>query len=367
MLCFGLYLYINGGKLDMEVTVVVGVRPHYVKASGLQYILQDTDVILKFLDIHQHYDECLREIYVREENLSVINLSEPISNNGEELDKLMRQMNDVGKWLTSKEGKKSKAIIVFGDANPALAGAIVANRLNVPIVHIEAGVRRIVSEKEHWNSLIADHLSSLRYCYTHTNVMNLKKEGLSEGSYLVGDLFANWTIEKAKRSNLPMEIKNYILVSIHRPQNCHNTVFSNICEVLKEMNMPVIWIMHPRTNVYRTLIEENTDFYAIPSQKHSNALALIKNANFILTDSGGFVRESVLLDKKVIVCHEQGMWTDLVDCGAIIRSDTDIISLKKSIDFIINNDLPSGKHQFLIAGGEDLFKKTFLDFLNVLD
>lgn len=117
MLCFGLYLYINGEKLDMEVTVVVGVRPHYVKASGLQYILQDTDVTLKFLDIHQHYDECLREIYVREENLSVINLSEPISNNGEELDKLMRQMNDVGKWLTSKEGKKSKAIIVFGDAN----------------------------------------------------------------------------------------------------------------------------------------------------------------------------------------------------------------------------------------------------------
>lgn len=350
----------------MEITVVIGVRPHYIKASGLQYILEQEDVSLKFLDVHQHYDEYLREIYVKEGNLSILHKSEPVKYFADRLEELVRQMKDVRNWITSEEGKKSKAIIVFGDANPAFASSIVANRLDVPVIHIEAGVRRIKSEMEHWNSLITDQLSSLRYCYTRKNVMDLQREGLQEGSFLVGDLFANWTIKKANESNLPFIIKDYVLVSIHRPQNCQKYVFSNICKALTKIKKSVIWIMHPRTNSFKQIIEENKNFYPIFSQTHADTLALINNADFILTDSGGIVREGVLLERKVIVCHEQGMWVDLVNSGSIIRTDNDQDSIEKAIEYVSINELPSGKSYFKIEGGEALFKRTLLNFLKTI-
>lgn len=350
----------------MEITVVIGVRPHYIKASGLQHILKQEDISLMFLDVHQHYDKYLREIYVKEGNLSVLYKSEPVKYIDDRLEELVRQMKDVRNWLTSEEGKKSKAIIVFGDANPALASSIVANRLDVPVIHIEAGVRRIKNEMEHWNSLITDQLSSLRYCYTPKNVMDLQREGLQEGSFLVGDLFANWTIKRANESSLPIMIKDYVLVSIHRPQNCQKYVFNNICKVLAKIKKRVVWIMHPRTDSFKQLVEENENFYAIFSQAHSDTLALINNAYFILTDSGGLVREGVLLERKVIVCHEQGMWVDLVRSGSIIRTDNDQDSIEKAVEYVINNELPSGKGYFKIEGGELLFKKTLLNFLKTI-
>lgn len=350
----------------MEITVVIGVRPHYVKASGLQYILKDTGISLKFLDIHQHYDKCLRDIYVSEGNLQVICESKPARSTEDDLEELTRQIMDVGQWLTSEAGKRSRALIVFGDANPAYSASIAANRLNVPIVHIEAGVRRVTSEKEHWNSLVTDRLSSLRYCYTLKNVMDLQSEGLRKGSYLVGDLFAEWTIKQANRGSLPIMLDNYILVSLHRPQNCLSSVFRIICEVLSKVNKPVVWIMHPRTNAFKRIVEENSNFYPLPSQKHSDVLALIDKAEFILTDSGGLVREGVLLGKKVIVCHEQGMWIELVQCGVIIRTDQDKDSIEEAVKYVRNHELPSGKSHFMVDGGEELFRKTLLEFLYAL-
>lgn len=350
----------------MEITVVIGVRPHYVKASGLQYVLKDTGISLNFLDIHQHYDKCLRDIYVNEGNLQVICESKPARSTEDDLEELTRQIMDVSQWLTSDAGKKSRALIVFGDATPAYSASIAANRLNVPIIHIEAGVRRLVSEKEHWNSLITDQLSSLRYCYTLKNVMDLQSEGLGNGSYLVGDLFAEWTIKQLNRGSLPIILENYILVSIHRPQNCKSSIFRIICEVLKKVNKPVVWIMHPRTNTFKPIIEEDKNFYPLPSQKHSDMLALIDGAEFILTDSGGMIREGVLLEKKVIVCHEQGMWIDLVQSGAIVRTGQDKESIEKAVKYVRNHDLPSGKSHFMVDGGEDLFRKTLFDFLYAL-
>ena len=347
----------------MEVTVIIGVRPHYVKANALNSILKNTSIIPKFLDIHQHYDPQMRDVFVSEENLPVICMSTPQKHSNNPIDEMSRQMNDIYKWLNSVEGKKSKAVIVFGDANPAFVASIVANRMNMPIIHIEAGVRRIKLEKEHWNSLITDHLSKLRYCYTSQNVSDLQREGLSEGTYLVGDIFANWTIRKAQKAVGPIINEPYVLVSIHRPQNCTNLYISNICASLSSLKIKIIWILHPRMREFSRIIENYINIQILHSQSHSNALALIKNADFILTDSGGFVREGVLLGKKVIVCHEQGMWVDLVNSGAILRTDNDLDSIKKSINYTISNEFPSGKEHFIFPKGEKIFLETMNDFL----
>ena len=345
------------------MTVIIGVRPHYIKANALNLLLKKTNIVPRFLDIHQHYDKRLRDILISEGDLPIICESIPKKNAENLIEEMSRQMEDVYNWLKSEEGKKSKAVIVFGDANPAFISSIVANRMSVPIIHIEAGVRRVQSEKEHWNSLITDHLSSLRYCYTSINVSNLRKEGLANGTFLVGDIFARWTISKAQEVAVPLINVSYVLVSIHRPQNCTAICISDICSCLKMLKKKIIWIIHPRTMPFAENIENYIDSLIIPPQSHSDTLALIKNADFILTDSGGIVREGVLLGKKVIVCHENGMWVDLVDSGAVIRTDNDVDSIQQSIEYVISHELPSFRNHFIIPHGEEIFLETLTDFL----
>lgn len=344
-----------------NVTVILGVRPHYIKAIGIKDILKNTTINPVFFDVHQHYDECLRNIYLDSGKLDT-KTNSCIEKSGGSINEIIRQIRDVANWLDSEEGKKTKAVVVLGDANPALSGAFAANRLDFPIVHIEAGVRRISSEKEHWNSLIVDHMSCLRYCYTQKSFQNLTKEGLSKNSFFVGDILGNWTIEK---SNLLQNnsTTNYCLVSIHRPQNCNEESIVALCRAIKKTGKKVVWIFHPRTNQFKPIINKLIDAQLLEPQTHDNALRLLKYSDIIITDSGGFVREGVLLSKPVVVCHEHGMWEDLVVNNAIARADMTECSILEAINKCITLDHSYGKNFFIKQDGVSLFIESFTEFL----
>lgn len=350
----------------MEVTVVVGVRPHYVKAEGLRELFDQTEIKLNFLDVYQHYDEFLHDAIVKNNKINLITVSDTNKKNMLSIENFAQQISDVGTWLESRKGKQSKAVIVLGDATPALAGAVAANRMDFPIVHVEAGVRRIETEKEHWNSLITDQLSSIRYCYTYKNYLSLCLEGLSSGSYYVGDVLATWTIEKASRIKRKIINQEYILVSIHRPQNCSMESIKCLCSTIKKYKKKVVWIIHPRIAMYRQIIDNCLDCITLLSQSHDEALSLLKFADLIITDSGGFVREGVLLEKPVIVCHKQGMWDELVEKGSIIRSDINENALNNSIKKGLQGDFVSGKDSFIVENGVEIFKQTLITFLEKL-
>lgn len=343
-----------------NVTVIIGVRPHYVKANGLNELLKNTEINPVFLDVCQHYDAYLHDNYLDSCEFEIIEAKRKGTYVEHDL---ARQIMDVEDWLESTEGKKSKAVIVLGDANPAMAGAIAANRKGIPIIHIEAGVRRIKTEKEHWNSMIADHLSTLRYCYTERGIENLAAEGLKCNSYMVGDVLAEWTIKKAEQIEPDSGEKSYCLVSIHRPQNCNMKSISMLCEVLKELGKNVIWILHPRTLEFEKFIKEKINVNLVPSQKHEDALRLLKYADVIVTDSGGFVREGTLLQKRIIVCHEQGMWEDLVENNIIMRADMTLESLRYAISNYEKLDYKEGRQYFIVENGKQIFLKTICDFL----
>lgn len=346
-----------------NITVVVGVRPHYIKAAGLNELFKGTTINPIFFDIHQHYDQNLRNIYVDSGKLLFMSNSKIKSTDGT-FNTFLGQVSDVGRWLESDEGKKTKAVVVLGDANPALAGAIAANRLDFPLIHIEAGVRRSLSEKEHWNSLIADHLSLLRYCYTKKGVSNLEKEGLAENTYMVGDVLANWTIEKARRAEHSKYYNDYCLVSIHRPQNCNEEAIAALCDALQMLQKRIVWILHPRTISFEQYINKSLHVDLLRSQTHDNVLALIKFADMIITDSGGLVREGVLLSKPVVVCHEQGMWEDLVTNNAVARADMTKESLITAFKYCKNIDHESGRQFFMQENGISLFIESLTNFLN---
>ena len=349
-----------------KVAIIIGVRPHYVKAAGLVNIFRQSNISPILLDVQQHYDSNLRKVYIESENLQPITISSPnsfyhyVPHNA--VNEFARQVLEIGKWLNTDAGKEVDGIIVLGDANPALAGAIVANRMEIPCIHIEAGVRRVQKEKEHWNSLIADQLSDVRYCYTKKSLENLAKEGLETNSFFVGDILAKWTLDKAK-CLINEEQEEYCLVSLHRPQNCTAIIFKNVCEALSAFNLKIIWIMHPRTYCYKPILKAFNNITILESQNHINALRLIKHAKILVTDSGGFVREGVLLEKQIVVCHEQGMWEDLVENKAIVRTDMDEDSIKNAIEKSKTIDKALGKHMFMCDGGVELFIKTLENYL----
>lgn len=349
----------DGGERRMyNVTVIVGVRPHYVKASGLNELFKGTQIRPFFFDVQQHYDEYLHDNYI--EGFEVKHAMHKMITNKH---KFAGQIMDIEEWLESDQGKESKAVIVLGDANPAMAGAIAANRMKVPIIHIEAGVRRIETEQEHWNSIVADHLSSIRYCYTEKGIVNLKREGLENNSYMVGDILAEWMIQKAQQIKASKFRSSYYLISIHRPQNCNRESILALCKAIKEVNKKVIWILHPRTMKYKELIKSVLNAEMISSQKHDDALALLKFADLIITDSGGFIREGVLLGKPVIVCHEQGMWEELVANNIIRKTDMTLTMLRKAINSYSELNYTEGGKFFVKNEGNKIFMETLTHFL----
>lgn len=348
------------GKRMYNVTVIIGVRPHYVKANGLNEIFKNTEINPIFFDVCQHYDQYLHDNYLDFCGFEIRNVYRKRANRSHDF---ADQIIDVEDWLDSSEGKKSKAVIVLGDANPAMSGAIAANKKGFPIIHIEAGVRRIETEKEHWNSIVADHLSNLRYCYTRKSMENLEYEGLKNNSYMVGDILAEWTIKKAEQiKNMPSK-NPYCLVSIHRPQNCNMESISELCKALKGFNKEVIWILHLRTKKFNEQIKKELNAHVILSQKHEEALKLLKYADLIITDSGGFVREGTLLKKPIIVCHEQGMWAELVENNIIMRADMTHTSLTYAINNYSKLNYKNGKYFFIAENGKQMFLKTISDFL----
>lgn len=347
-----------------SVTIIVGVRPHYVKAYGLLDLLKNTTINPVFFDVHQHYDNNLRNPFVQSNAIQFHSYSEIKRTDGITYD-YIRQITDINMWLSSNEGKSTKAVIVLGDATPAMTGAIVANRLDYPLIHIEAGVRRIPTEKEHWNTIVADHLSSLRYCYTNQSYLNLQREGLSENTYMVGDILASWTINKASQLHC-CKYENYVLVSIHRPQNCNKEAISSLCKALQTLKKKIVWILHPRTHQFEQLIHTITDVELISAQTHDSVLSLIKYADLIVTDSGGLIRESVLLAKPVVVCHKQGMWEDLIINNIVAKADMTLDSILEALFKCKSLNYKAGKQLFIQENGTSLFINTLTDFLNKL-
>ena len=350
----------------MNIAVIIGVRPHYVKAQGLMQLFSGLPYNFIFVDVHQHYDNLLRGAHCFDtSNYRVLSSLSACDN---VIDEFTRQVNEIGHWFQSEEGRTIKAVIVLGDANPAFSGAIAANRLNIPVIHIEAGVRRIENEKEHWNTIVADHLSSLRYCYTPKSYENLVEEGLATNSFYVGDILASWTIQKLNDApTLPNNECPFILVSIHRPQNCNIDAITNLCDALKTLRKKVVWILHPRTKDYESIIKEVSHIRVIPPQDHLSTLQLIKGAEYIVTDSGGLIREGVLASKRVVVCHKQGMWEELVRDKRIIRTDMLMDSIIAAINEVKTIDCESGKKYFLVENGIETFIVSLRDFLKELD
>jgi len=227
--------------------------------------------------------------------------------------------------------EKPDICIVYGDTNSTLAGALAAAKLYIPVAHVESGLRSFNRKMpEELNRIVTDHVSTFLFCPTDTAVKNLKKEGITQGVYQIGDvmydcvLFYEKKAESIKVKTLErfnIQSKSYYLTTIHRAENTDNGErLSQIIEALNEIaasNCPVLLPLHPRTVGYvkKGNLRFSDNVKVIPPVSYLEMITLENNARAILTDSGGVQKEAYCLGVPCVTLRDETEWVETVESG----------------------------------------------------
>ena len=251
--------------------------------------------------------------------------------------------------------EKPDWMLVYGDTNSTLAGALAAAKLQVPVAHVEAGLRSFnMAMPEEVNRRLTDHISKLLFCPTQTAVDNLHNEGIRQGIHVVGDVMYDAAMEYSQletdilqRNNLTTD--NYLLLTVHRPANTDNTQnLKNIFGALEGQN--VIFPAHPRTvNIMKEKgIQLPEGIQLIAPVNYVESLALVKNASKLLTDSGGMQKEAYFFGTPCITLREETEWVETIELGWNILTGADPERIKDAV----KNFAPSGDRPEVYGDGK---------------
>ncbi|MGN0032520.1 MAG: non-hydrolyzing UDP-N-acetylglucosamine 2-epimerase [Candidatus Limimorpha sp.] len=338
----------------MKITTVIGARPQIIKASALSRAIRDyfaDDIQEVIIHTGQHYDNNMSKVFFDEleipkpdYNLGVGSLS-----HGRQTARMIEGVEEI----LIKE--KPDYLILYGDTNSTLAGAIAASKLRVPIAHIEAGLRSFnKAMPEEINRICCDHCSTLLFSPTVTGYNNLIKEGFSPGNkprftadnpgiFHCGDvMFDNskyFASVAEKRSDIlktaGLSSNGFILCTIHRENNTDDkerlrAIFNSIINISEET--PIVLPLHPRTSkilrdsldsVILDKITDSDNIVTMPPVSFFDMITLERNSKMVITDSGGVQKEAFFYGKPCVILRGETEWREIVECGAAILTDAD--------------------------------------------
>ncbi|MCX6986370.1 MAG: UDP-N-acetylglucosamine 2-epimerase (non-hydrolyzing) [Lentisphaerae bacterium] len=310
----------------MKICTIIGARPQFVKAAAVSAEFAKHKSINEII-IHtgQHYDHGMSEIFFKELNVphEKYNLEIGSGSHGAQTGKMLEAIEKV------LQDESPDYVLIYGDTNSTLAGALCASKLHIPIAHIEAGMRSFNKKMpEEINRIVADHLSEINFCSTKTAMVNLKNEKLADTGVLVGDVMFDCSLKFAelaeKRYNpfakFAVGKNGYALLTCHRAENTDYR--ECLAEIVKAVNkisekMPVLYPVHPRTrkflNEYGLSFSENVKL--IDPVGYLEMVLLEKHSSLILTDSGGVQKEAFFYRVPCITMREETEWIETVDLG----------------------------------------------------
>lgn len=336
-----------------KILSVVGARPQIIKAAALSRVIQQrySDVLTEII-VHtgQHYDNNMSRVFFEELDIPKenYNLNVGSANHGKQTATMLQKIEDV---LLQE---KPHGVVIYGDTNSTLAGALAAAKLLIPVFHIEAGLRSYnKTMPEEINRIMADHVSTLLFCPTQQAVKNLEKEGFSVISthpcdinhpkiILSGDVMYDNSLYFSeiaeKKSNILQRLNityPFIICTIHRNNNTDipirlNNIFSALLEISQQIK--IILPIHPRTrknlqtHLSPTLLNAvNTSKNIVITEPVSflDMILLEKNCSMVITDSGGVQKEAYFFKKPCIVLRSETEWTELLDTGTTLLTDAD--------------------------------------------
>ncbi|MCD5425148.1 MAG: UDP-N-acetylglucosamine 2-epimerase (non-hydrolyzing) [Methanosarcinaceae archaeon] len=340
----------------MKIVSIIGARPNFVKCSPLsREITKKFDEVV--IHTGQHYDYEMNKIFFNE-----LNIPEPeyhldigSGTHGEQTGEMLKGIEAV----LIKE--MPDMVLVYGDTNSTIAGALAASKLHITIGHIEAGLRSFDKKMpEEINRVLTDHCSDILFCPTETAVKNLKNEGITEGVYLTGDVMVDVLKENIKIAEkkstildeLDLKSKEYYLSTLHRAENTDNVEkMKNIVDAFCEIEN-LIFPCHPRTEKCLKefglwdRLKENVKI--VKPVGYLDMLILEKNANKILTDSGGVQKEAYILKVPCITLRENTEWVETVEDGWNVLVGAD----KEDIIEAMDEFMPEGGQRNVFGNGD---------------
>lgn len=355
-----------------KIITVIGARPQIIKAAALSRAVKNKfPHQLQEIIVHtgQHYDDNMSAVFFRELGIPEpdYNLNAGSGSHGVQTAKMMEGLEEV----LVKE--KPNALVLYGDTNSTLAGAIVASKMGIPVVHIEAGLRSFnKSMPEEINRIVCDHVSTLLFSPTKTGIDNLVREGFKNGNkgpfsndnphiYHCGDVMYDNSIFFSELAENKKDVfhrlgctgNDFVLVTIHRNQNTDqpeklNSIFEALIRICESESTTMILPLHPRTKKcmnqflseqLKSKIENNPNFHIIEPASFLEMIALEKNAVLVMTDSGGVQKEAFYFGKPCVILRPETEWVELVELGAAILADADTKRIMDAFSLLMNRDL----------------------------
>ncbi|MFN1836178.1 non-hydrolyzing UDP-N-acetylglucosamine 2-epimerase [Balneola sp. MJW-20] len=306
-----------------KILTIVGARPQFVKAAVVSKALNEKEIQETIIHTGQHYDHEMSTVFWEELNIPApaINLGVGSMPHGAQTGIMMQKVED---YILEKETKPD-GLMVYGDTNSTLAGAIVASKLHIPVIHVEAGLRSFNREMpEEINRILTDHASSILFCSSEKGVDQLAKEGITDHVYNTGDVmydailrFSKIAEEKYQLSDLTnISANNYILATIHRPANTDNEDnLKSLLSAFGRVDKQVIWPVHPRNKHRLKEMDIPENLQLIDPVSYFRMMVLLKNCAMVITDSGGLQKEAYWMKKKCITARDETEWVETLEGG----------------------------------------------------
>ena len=351
-----------------KIITVIGARPQIIKAAAISRAIKNnfSDKILEVI-VHtgQHYDENMSQIFFEELEIPFpnFNLNVGSGSHGEQTAKMLEGLENI------YVQEKPDAVIVYGDTNSTIAGALAASKIHIPVIHIEAGLRSFnKAMPEEINRIACDHMSTLLFTPSETGHRNLLNEGIKNDQkeaasidnpkiYLCGDIMYDNSLYFSAMSEQKSEIlkeleittDEFILCTIHRDTNTDDTsnlnaIFRALLRIQKTSNLKIVLPLHPRTKEklnshldenLLTEINQNKNFKIIPPTGFLDIISLEKNARIIITDSGGLQKEAFFFQKPCVILREQTEWIEIVENGNALIAGANELKIISSVETLI--------------------------------
>lgn len=340
-----------------KLLTIVGARPQFIKAAVVSKALRSSDSISEImLHTGQHFDENMSDVFFKELGIPTPEVRFDI-NGGSHGEMTGRMLIEIEKAISQI---RPDGVLVYGDTNSTLAGALAASKLRIPIFHVEAGLRSgNMAMPEEINRILTDQISSVLYCPTDSAMKNLYKEGLGvRGSEiaLVGDVMQDASLMFASYSAPPKGIKEgrFCLCTIHRAENTDTpdklaAIFQGLEYIHKSVGR-VIMPIHPRTKALCLKYGIKTNIELIPPASYFEMLWLLNSCGLVLTDSGGLQKEAYFFKKKCITIRDQTEWTELVEGGYNELVPTDAAAIYRAAEASFCSSIEGGEE--LYGGGQ---------------
>jgi len=343
----------------MRVVTVVGARPQFIKAAPVSAALRAVGVEEVLLHTGQHYDDAMSGAFFAE-----LGLAEPAHNlgagSGSHAAQTARMLTGIEEVLFAES---PDWVVVYGDTNSTLAGALAAAKLHIPVAHVEAGLRSFDRRMpEEVNRIVADHLATLCLAPSPAAVAHLRSEGITESVVQVGDVMVDSLHRIA--ASLPavpplaaahgMEPGEYLVCTLHRAATTDDPArLAQAIDLLGGMGMPVIFSVHPRTRA--ALGRSGLDRHLAASANvvpvgplgYSELLGLVARARAVLTDSGGLQKEAYCLGTQCITLRAETEWVETVDAGWNSVVDLDAARARAALE----RGVPAGERAELYGDG----------------